>query len=221
MQRRNQAPCLISTFLGLHWDSPGWKWNCLNLVYWKSGEHLCTTVCCALMRYFTHSPLVNAYFLRMCLYRMLFWKGSPRVLLCVQCNSQRCPKALQQGRSCRWPLPQSHGAIPSAARRPKNTGARSAILGDCQLMGWTPPQLSLFPFWYPIRGQTKGKFLAWGQPGLLQFIMKLPWNYFVVTLSVPNEFTIISAFCVNPSGSNNDSQFFQKGCCFPWQKMMT
>ena len=69
--------------------------------------------------------------------------------------------------------------------------------------------------------QPKDKFLARGQPGPLQFIMELPWNHFVVTLSVPNEFTIISAFSVNPSGSNNDFQFIQKGCYFPWQKMMT
>lgn len=40
-------------------------------------------------------------------------------------------------------------------------------------------------------------------------------DYFVVTLSVPNEFTIIIAFSVNPSGSNNDFQFIQKGCYFP------
>lgn len=69
--------------------------------------------------------------------------------------------------------------------------------------------------------QPKDKFLAWVQPSPLQFIMELPWNYFIVTLSVPNEFTIISAFIVNPSGSNNDFQFIQKGCYFPWQKMMT
>jgi len=87
-------------------------------------------------------------------------------------------------------------------------------------MRFTSPLLSLSSLRYPIGGanslvQPKDKFLARVQPGELQFIMKLPLNYFIVTLSVPNEFTIISAFSVNPSGSNNDFQFIQKGCSFP------
>lgn len=64
----------------------------------------------------------------------------------------------------------------------------------------------------------KDKSLALGQPGPLQFVTELPWDYLVVTLWEPNEFTIISTFSVNPSGSNNDFQFIQKGCYFPWQK---
>lgn len=45
-------------------------------------------------------------------------------------------------------------------------------------------------------------------------------NYFVVILSVPNEFTIIIAFSVNPSGSNNDFQFIQKRLLFSLTKKL-
>lgn len=146
-------------------------------------------------------------FLRM--YMKLFWKGSPWALLYIECCSQRCPKALQQGRSC------PHGHI-SQDSNPRG------LLGD---RFYTPSAQFVLPP-MPHRGteslaQPKDKFLARVQPSPLQFIMDLPWNYSVVTLSVPNEFTIISAFSVNPSGSNNDFQFIQKGCYFPWQKMMT
>lgn len=155
MWRRNQSTCLISAFLGQHWDSPGWKWESFDLVHSKSSEHLCTTVSCSLMRYsHTYLLLMQIYFPMMCLSMKLFWKGSPWTLRCKQGCFWRCPKALQQGRSCSRSLSQAWNALPSAAMGPKGMGARRTIPGDCWGMGFTLPQLSLFSLWCLTGGQT-------------------------------------------------------------------
>lgn len=158
--------------------------------------------------------------LRTYLHMNLFYKGNTWALLCVQDCSQKCPKALQQGKGCSQPLPQPQGLHSSPTWGPwvQELGGQSQrIAGDSDLHPLHPV---CSPSGTPSRNRLLGrdKRKVSGPETTWPPTIYHGENYFVVTLSVRNEFPIIIAFSVNPSGSNNDFQFIQKGCYFPWQK---
>lgn len=132
-----------------------------------------------------------------------------RQLLCMQAAPKGAPKPCSSAGAA--------SRLSSAPRGPFFFCTSQDFAGN----GADPPQfvLPLAPLWgTDSLAVLQNKLLAQGHLGLLQLVTELPWDYLAVTLWEPNEFTIINAFSVNPSGSNNDFQIIHKGCYFSWQK---